>query len=66
MVVQSVLIPKKFTLKKALSWMLENGYIIKKIDVTSNYYRFRQVSPDDSKNYYTQSLKNGIKLVIMQ
>lgn len=67
MVVQSVLIPKnKFTLEKAKKYIKDNNYKLKKIDITNNYYRFRQEDPEkfDEKKYFTKEINDGIKLII--
>jgi hypothetical protein len=69
-VVQSVLLNKdKFTLRKAIDWIIEHNYKVKKIDVTENYFRFRQISPvtlkkDKYINYINKEIKDGIMLVI--
>jgi len=63
LIVQTILVPKKFTLSQAKKEVTKRGYEVKKIDKTKNYYRFRQIDPDPTKDYYTISLKNGIKVV---
>ncbi len=46
MEVQSVLIDKKYlSRKKAEEWIKKNNYKLKKIDITDNLYRFRQLDP---------------------
>jgi hypothetical protein len=65
MVVQSVLIPKTFTLDYAINWLLSQGYSINKVDITDKYWRFRQVEPNTKNRYFTKNLKNGIQLIIM-
>jgi hypothetical protein len=68
MVVQSVIFKKdKFTKKQAESWLKKNNYKpIKHVHSTDNFHRYRIVEPNSLSNYYTQSLNNGIELVIMQ
>lgn len=45
-VVQSVLLHKsKFSKGEAFKWVREHGYKADKVDVTHDYYRFRQVEP---------------------
>jgi hypothetical protein len=62
--VQSVLIPRdKFTVTQARRWVREHGYEIIKIDITTNYYRFRQRDPIACMKYRTLRLPNGVKLV---
>jgi len=68
--VQSVLLNKdKFTIRQAIDWIIEHNYVFKKIDVTDNYYRFRQISPVTLKkekyvNYINKQISDGIMLVI--
>lgn len=67
MEVQSVLIPKdKYSKKEANKWIKNNGYIIKKIDITNNYYRYRQMEPEllIKDSYRTKTLNNGIILIL--
>ena len=66
--IQTILIPKnKFSLKEAEKWIVKNKYkksfYGKKVDITENYFRFRQESPLKFKNYYAKRLKNGIIIV---
>lgn len=62
---QTILIPKKyFTENQAMNWLYRNGFTAKKIDITQNYYRFRQSPPNPRKHYYTVSLDDGVKLVL--
>lgn len=43
---------------------MSNEYKIKKVDVTTNYFRFRQKPPSAYKNYRMKNLENGVKLVV--
>lgn len=62
---QSVLIPRnRFSLSTAKDWLVKNNYKLKKVDITSNFFRFRQVAPSQIGNYYMKNLDNGVKLVI--
>jgi len=62
--VQSVLIPRdKFSLEEATNWLTEHKFRLLKVDVTDEYYRFRQ-RPPSRGSYYTKSLDNGIKLIV--
>ncbi len=64
-VVQSVLIPRRFfTIGAAQKWLRENGYTFIKLDLTQNYYRFRQIPPDSGCRYRTKELPNGVLLVL--
>lgn len=66
MKVQSVLIPKnKFNIIEARSYIRSHGYKLKKIDITENYYRFRQVDPVHGRDFANYKLKNGVILVLM-
>ena len=66
MKVQSVLIPvNKFTLKEATDWLLEHKYRLRKVDVTEDFYRFRQSEPSRGM-YYTKTLPNGVRLVMLE
>ena len=60
---QTILIPKKFGYQKALQWMYEHNFPIKKVDIAKNFYRFRQSVPKNNSNYYTKRLDNGVELV---
>lgn len=69
MPVQSVLIPKdKFTLQEAKKFIKDNGYKLtyygKSVDITRNYYRYRQRKPT-GHSYYISTIKGGVKLVMM-
>ena len=45
-VVQSVLLKRdKFSRKEAFDWIRAHGYKADKVDMTSEYYRFRQHEP---------------------
>lgn len=66
MVIQSVVIPKdKFTLTEAKKYIKDHKYKLKKVDITTNYYRFRQVEPIKGRQYYDYKTKNGVILVLM-
>jgi hypothetical protein len=61
---QTILIPRsKFSLSDAVVWMKEHNYEHHKVDITGNFYRFRQVAPEHYGRYYTVKLPNGIELV---
>ncbi len=64
-IVQSVLVPKdKFTLKKAKQYIKKN-HELQKVDVSPNYYRFRQKNPKTKhKAIKTITLKNGVKEIV--
>jgi len=66
--VQSVILPKKkFTKLQAKKWIKDNGYkesfYKKKVDITKEYYRYRQKAPK-YKKYRNKKLSNGVILVL--
>jgi hypothetical protein len=63
--VQTVLIPRsKFTMLRAVNWLKKHGYKYLKVDVTKNYYRFRQKTPKNGILYYSYKLPNGVIIVL--
>jgi uncharacterized protein YdaT len=59
-----VIFPKNvFTQKKAIGWLEKHNYDHGKIDVTDNYYRFRQSDPSSGSSFYTVRLPNGVELI---
>jgi hypothetical protein len=63
--VQSVLLSRSlFTLSGARKWIHEHGFKDLKVDVTKNYYRFRQISPSPRYKYRIKQVAPGIKFVI--
>lgn len=63
--VQSVIIDKTHhSLPSAINWIKNHNFKNYKIDETSHYYRFRQLSPNNFNNFITKDIGNGIKLVI--
>lgn len=64
--VQSVLFDKAlYTKAKAARWLLRHGFIVRKVDVTANRLRFRQVEPITGARYAIRHIKDGVELVIM-
>ena len=64
---QTVLIPKnKFNIIQAINWILKHKLIITKIDITKNYYRFRQSQPCKTCAYYSFKLPNDIIFVLYE
>ena len=66
--VQSVLLSRsKFkNVKSAKAYAKRHGFKSGKVDVTENYYRFRQLNPKGSYRYRTISKKQGaMKLVVV-
>jgi hypothetical protein len=71
--IQSVLINNNiYTLDEATQWIKDNKFKIKQIDITDNYYRFRQLNPQyierlGYNKYITKKLhpnNNDIELII--
>jgi hypothetical protein len=68
--VQSVLFNRnKITAEKAIKWLIDNGFNVKKIDGTKNLWRFRQVSPaslrkEGYNNYRNHKINDDITFVI--
>lgn len=64
-IIQSILLDKNIWKKdKAIKWIKMNKFKHKKIDVTQNYYRFRQSNPNKFSKFRIKNIKNGIKLVL--
>jgi len=65
---QSVLFNKnKYTKKQAEKWLVDNGYKVKKVDITENLRRYRQLPPGsfNQKTYRMKKLKgNDLMLVV--
>ena len=67
-IVQSVLLKKsKFTRAQAFDWIKGHGYKADKVDITQDYYRFRQYEPVHAVGlrYRTISLGDVGELVVM-
>jgi hypothetical protein len=68
MEVQSVLFNKtKYTKKQAEKWLLDNKYKVKKVDITENLRRYRQLDPKlfNQKTFRMKKLKgNDLMLVL--
>jgi hypothetical protein len=68
--IQSVIFNKdKFNKKNSEKWLIDHKYKIKKVDITDNYLRYRQLSPSYIKKqgydkYRNKDIGNGIILVI--
>jgi hypothetical protein len=69
--VQSVIFDKdKYKIPAARKWLKENKYISPKVDIKENFYRFRQLDPQDLEEKGYDAFRNkklgdsGIQLVI--
>ena len=64
--VQTVLIPKHdFSLQQAIDWLEEHHFGHRKVDITEDYFRFRQMEPKHGGRYVTKTLPNGVEIVIV-
>lgn len=69
--IQSVIFEKHiWRVEDAVEWLFANGFIVKKVDLTDNFIRFRQLSPSTLKNkgynnYHNKKIGNGIEFVIV-
>ena len=67
MKVQSVLVPRSLYKREssAAAWVRRHGWKVLKVDVTTNFYRFRQLPPPKRrKKYIMHKLPNGVMLVM--
>ncbi len=63
--VQTVLVPRhEFTLQEAFDWMEDHHFGHRKVDITEDYFRFRQMTPMKGGRYVTKTLPNGVEIVI--
>lgn len=60
---QTILIPKTWTLAKSRAWLQEHNYITTFYRSTPNFRRFLQVLPIRNAIYFTTVLPNGVELV---
>jgi len=64
-IIQSILFPKnEFSIDDAKLWLIQHNLYHLKLDETKNFYRFRQVNPDNLKKFIIETLPNKIELVI--
>lgn len=65
MVLQSVLFNKKYyNLSKSINYLKRMGLKYDKVDITNNFYRFRQKTPKKNKKYYTLPIDKGILYIL--
>lgn len=65
--VQSVILHRDmFTPQEALEWIRQHGYKDTKIDITPQYYRFRQINPAALMFYRLRTIPLGMsgKLIV--
>lgn len=70
-IIQSILIPTtNHSVEEATDWIVDHGYILRKIHQTKDYYRFRQHTPKYCKDRECTDIKtipignDGIKFII--
>jgi hypothetical protein len=65
-IIQSILISKNVNIHDAIKWILQHDYKALKIDITDNFYRFRQVNPNKLKGYHfiTKKINKDISFII--
>lgn len=66
--IQSIIFNKKnYTLKQSQEWIKKHGYKLtfygKPVDITENYYRYRQQSPKKWKTYRNK-IDDGLYIVL--
>jgi hypothetical protein len=67
---QSVLFQRQgYNLEDAVRWLFKNGFDVKKIDATQNYWRFRQIEPSKLRKegynkFRTQEIEPHIKFIL--
>lgn len=65
MSIQSVLFNrKKWDILKSVEWLQKNKLVHSKVDITTNYLRYRQFTPKKGDKYITKNLGKGIKIII--
>jgi len=57
--------PYNWNISESKNWLRSHNFIYKKVDITSNYLRFRQFYPKKEYNYITKKISNGISLIIL-
>lgn len=64
--IQSVLLSKKyFTFRKSLDWIKSNGFKSYKVDITNNFFRYRQFDPSSYKRHITRKSRTpGVEYII--
>ena len=64
---QSVLFnKKKYTKKQAEKWLVDNGYKVKKVDITENLRRYSQLDPKlfNQNTYRMKNYQHEVLLLI--
>jgi hypothetical protein len=61
--IQTIEIPKTFTLSQARTWLKQHGFLYKNYRRTTNYMRFIQNDVIKGAEYYSKKLPNGVIIV---
>ena len=64
--IQTIEIPKTWTLGRSADWLLRNGYSIIDKRETTHFRRFLQTLPIINAHYYSKKLDNGVILVFQR
>jgi hypothetical protein len=64
LVIQSVVIPREWGVKKSRAWLKAHGLKNSDMDAKENTLRFRQHSPGLFKSYFSKKFSNGVVLVL--
>jgi hypothetical protein len=63
-IVQSIMFHRKFfTTDQARHWLIHHKFKANKVDITKNYYRFRQHEPSKKYYYRVKEVSPGILFV---
>lgn len=65
--IQSVLLKKSYfnnNVHKATKYLLKEGFKLKKLDITKNFYRYRQLDPNQFKKFRIKKVKPYLHFVI--
>jgi hypothetical protein len=64
--IQSILFDRDYwTIPKAIHWLYHHGHVVRKVDTTERFFRFRQATPKTGLRYITKKIPGHIELIIM-
>jgi hypothetical protein len=65
-IVQSILFHRSlYTLNQARNWLIRHRFKSNKLDITTNYFRFRQHEPSSRYRYRIKQIAPGILFVFV-
>ncbi len=65
--IQSVLFSKEhYTRRTANKWIKDNNFINKKVDITKNWYRYRQFTPKPNYKYRMKKINKGKIMFVLK